>query len=483
MVSIASRFDDLWDYGFAQGKRVLWWLLPENDVLANRAFQLILASRFLAETGQQALQYGALVAIVREGGGSFESALIGVAASLPAATISLFGGAVADTFPRRVALVVGYLLQGLACLLVPFLYGVELGALVALILVVGVFGQLSGPSEQSIVPLVVNDHQLATANSFKDLASSAGQVVGTAFLAPILVKAFGVTPVIYLSGVLLVLAGVRLFALRTRRGRRKVQLRLPGVTTVAGAVPWLRKERAVAAMLVLAVLAGTASLIVTALGPQYVQTVLDADAANTVYVFAPAAIGGLAALSFVPRQAARAGERKAAVAGFFIVTLTLLGFGLINPLAELLGPLNPLTALGLSEEVATAALLALPFGFGITTVAAAVQTYFNRYVPELLQGRVFALQSALKNGVAIVPLLVLGALATAVGVETVLLIFPIIMLGLALVFAAESYRWALEGFEPDPRLWEIPLTQWVWRRVSGRVEGGVPAEAPGPGPA
>jgi hypothetical protein len=52
-------------------------------------------------------------------------------------------------------------------------------------------------------------------------------------------------------------------------------------------------------------------------------------------------------------------------------------------------------------------------------------------VPLAYQGRAFALQSVLKNGTAIVPLLTLGGLASIVGVETVLIFAPI-----ALVLAA-----------------------------------------------
>lgn len=477
-MEFAQRIDSAWDYGYAQGRRVLWWLLPNTAVLSNRSFQLILASRFLAETGQQALAYGVLVAVVREGGGSFESALVAVAAALPPALLGLLGGTVADSLPKRVALIIGYILQAAACFVMPFFFGDALAAVLALIFVVNAFGQISGPSEQSIIPLVVNDHELATANSFKDLASSAGQGLGTALLAPVLVKLFGVEPVIYLAGVLLLFAAVRLFALPVRRGRQRIDFRPPKLSTITAVIPWLLNQRAVAAMLVLSVLAGTASVVVTTLGPRYVQSALDADPADAVYVFAPSALGMLLAISFVPKAAATIGERKAAVFGFAVATASLFCLGLVDSIAPLIDPYNPLSELGglaPGRKVRTAALLALPLGFGLTTVTAAVHTYLNRYVPERLQGRLFALQSALKNGVSIGPLLVLGALASVIGVENVLLIAPVFLLIMASVFAAESYVWALEGFEPAARLRELPFTEWLKR---GRPEVDVPPAEP-----
>ena len=477
-MEIAQRVDSAWDYGYAQGRRVLWWLLPNTAVLSNPAFQLILVSRFLAETGQQALAYGVLVAVVREGGGSFESALVAVAAALPPAFLGLLGGTVADSLPKRLALIIGYVFQGFACFIMPFFFGDALAAVLALIFVVNAFGQISGPSEQSIIPLVVNDHELATANSFKDLASSAGQGLGTALLAPVLVKLFGVTPVIYLAGVLLLLAAVRLIALPVARGRRRVDFKPPNLSTITAVIPWLLKERAVAAMLVLSVLAGTASIVVTTLGPRFVQSALDADPADAVYVFAPSALGMLLAISFVPRAVDTIGERKAAVFGFGIATFSLFCLGLVGSIAPVVDPYNPLSELGdLAPErkMRTAAVLALPLGFGLTTVTAAVHTYLNRYVPEKLQGRMFALQSTLKNIVVIGPLLALGALATVVGVETVLLFAPVFLLVMASIFAAESYVWALESFEPAARLRELSLIEWLRR---GKPDVDTPPPAP-----
>ena len=72
-----------------------------------------------------------------------------------------------------------------------------------------------------------------------------------------------------------------------------------------------------------------------------------------------------------------------------------------------------------------------PLGFGIALTSTSVQTYINRRVPHGFQGRAFALQSSLKNGAAIVPLLTLGAAASAFGVESVLIAAPFVLLAVA----------------------------------------------------
>jgi hypothetical protein len=190
------------------------------------------------------------------------------------------------------------------------------------------------------------------------------------------------------------------------------------------------------------------------------------DPADAVYVFGPSVAGLLAALAAGPSLIRRHGERVAAIAGFSITACTLVLLGMIGPVAGVVDDVNPLRAMditgfALSERLRTAALLALPLGFGVTLTTTSVQTYLNRRVPHAYQGRAFALQSTLKNGAAIVPLLTLGGAATAFGVERVLLASPFALLGLALGLVMLSAR--LSGMPPRRGLqvlasfWEEPV--------------------------
>ena len=78
-----------------------------------------------------------------------------------------------------------------------------------------------------------------------------------------------------------------------------------------------------------------------------------------------------------------------------------------------------------------AALLSMFLGAGVTLAVVATQTYISRTVPLRIQGRAFALLGVLKDGFAIPPLLLLGAIASTVGVDTVITVSPIFLLLLA----------------------------------------------------
>ncbi|MEC4688430.1 MAG: MFS transporter [Nitrospirota bacterium] len=451
--------------------RFLWAFLPEPSIARDLRFQHLLASRFLSDAGQQSLAFGALIAVARDGGSALEIALVGVAALIPSALFGLYGGAVADELPKRVALAGVYGGQAMMCFLVPPLLGTGLPVVLVLIFAVNTLGQVSGPTESSVLPLVASEKQLASAAAMIKLASSAGTGIGMALLAPVLVRSSGIEPVFYLAGVLLLLAASRVFDLPAGDKPWKARLALPEVR-VRPALIWLVRHPAVATMIIVAVLAGTVNIVLVTLAPRYVVSVLDADAADTAYVFAPAAFGVVVALVTAPSIMMLRGERVAALAGLAVGTAGLFSLGLVGDATSVLDPVNPLrllelTGINLGERLRTASLLVVPLSFGVALATTSVQTYVNRRAPLRYQGRIFAVESSLRNGSAIVPLLALGAAASQFGADKVLLASPFLLLvvGFALVQmsfrfaerAPPSYLEALESFweEAEPKQEEM----------------------------
>jgi hypothetical protein len=143
------------------------------------------------------------------------------------------------------------------------------------------------------------------------------------------------------------------------------------------------------------------------------------------------------------------------------VALCLLGFVRYG-LDAAIDPINPfrvVTVVGLHPGAAlrTASALAVPIGFGVAMATMSVQTYVNRRVPLARQGRTFALQSTLKNGSAILPLMALGAAASIFGVNSVLIVSPLLLIALALGLVRLSERFG--GHAPTTRL-EVLASFW-----------------------
>lgn len=427
-----QRLDDAVDRGQARVFRVLWFLVPSGSVARNIEFQQLLASRFLTDIALQALLYGALIASARAGGSAIDAALLGVAYLLPGVLLGMFGGIVADALPKRVALAGAYILMGTLSLLIPLFFGTDFRSLLGILFAVRILHQVSQPSEASAVPLVASKDELASATSFLSLASSGGDVIGKALLAPLIVRAFGVDPVTVIAGLLFFFSATRVFDLRPQRRRPEAPAELEARTSTLETIRWLLTEREQLWMLLLAALAATMSVILGVLGPQYTRDVLDVDPANALYVFSPAVLGLLVALVVAPIAIKMFRERVVAIVGFAFVASAMSALGFIDKVREWL-PWFPVVDLPMvGERVELAAEISIFVGFGLTLAASATQTYISRTAPLAVQGRTFALLGTMKDGLAILPLLVLGALAGVVGVRVVLTVAPLLLLVLAI---------------------------------------------------
>lgn len=458
------------DAGQRRVFRVLWFMVPPGSVVWNVQFQALLASRFLSDVAVQALLYSVLIDRARSGGGAVDAALIGVAFLLPGVVLGMYGGAVADALPKRAALASAYVTMGVLAFLIPGLFGTELLPLLAVLFAVRVAYQVSQPSEASTLPLVATESELASATSFLAFVSSAGEVVGKALLAPVVVVLWGVRVVTVVASLLFLLSATRVLDLRlgaapprsgadgagARAGRVSARaevgryaragqsLLLTMHSATREMLPWLAGQPAVLWTLLLAAMASTVSVAVGILGPQYTSEVLGVDPENALYVFAPAALGLVVALAVAPLAIRLLGERVSAAAGFASAAAGMAALGAVGAVTERVGGLI-VDIPGVPDEVEIAALLSIPLGFGLTLAAASAQTYVSKYVPPPIQGRTFALLGVLKDGLAGAALLLLGVVADAVGTARVLTIAPA-----ALVALAWAVTWLAGRFgEPD----------------------------------
>jgi MFS family permease len=467
------RLDHVIDRGQARVFRWMWFMVPPSSIARNPSFQALLASRFLSDLALQALLFGVLIASARGGGSAFEAAMIGVAFLVPGVALGLFGGAVADALPKRFALIVAYLTMGALCLALPLWLGFELRGMLAVLFAVRVLHQVSQPSEASAVPMVATHEELASANSFLSLMSSAGEVVGKALLAPLIVTAFGIEPVVVVAGLLFMLSATRVIAFRVEPhaidepeflGPMGEPIEVepppeeddghPRMTSTRDALRWLINEPAAFWMLALAAMASTTSVVLGVLGPQYVRDVLNVDPKNTFYVFAPASLGLIAALVLAPLLIKIFKERLVAAFGFLLVALGLALLGTIDTVVGRFADTVLIIGIpGVGEQVEMAAAVSTLLGMGMTLAAAATQTYIGKYVPSEVHGRIFALLGAMKDGLAIPVLLSMGLVARWIGVDNVLLLSPIVLVATAFALDGWLGRWrtppVVDGDEPD----------------------------------
>lgn len=430
--------------GWQTVRRFFWAVVPKSSTFRGRGLQTLVSSRFMSESSQQMLTYAALIALGAES--SLKAALVMIATVLPQAMFGLLGGAVADWLPKRVALIIGYLAQATMCFSLPFVLGDSLFGVLGLIFLVYAVSQISAPAEAAVVPLIVDPPQYASANSWLSLSVVAGAVFGTVLVAPILVKLFDVRPVFFVAGALFTGAALRLLTLRMGPKPSANPLSTERDPTFGDVFHWLRTNRVPFLMLSLGVLAGAANFAMVMLAPRYTAEVLNNDPTNAVYIFWTSGLGLFIGLLVGPYLIRYLDAWKTAVFGFVLITASLFLLGVIDPIVDLLSALRVLSVyrlgfLPIGDRLAAASLLALPLGFGITVATLAAQTYLNATVPEKLQGRVFSIYLVLRNGSAVLPLLMMGLIAEVTGVQPVTALAPFLLLALALYAARMHARW------------------------------------------
>jgi MFS family permease len=196
---------------------------------------------------------------------------------------------------------------------------------------------------------------------------------------------------------------------------------------------WIGTHPGVASMVMIGIFCAALFEGFNSLIPIYVREVLDEDPANSVYIFAPAAIGYLIGAVGGPKLIHWLGERKLAIVSIFLMAAGSILLGSIDAVDQFFARFSPLRLLEpifdveLSDAILAAGVIAIPTNLGSTAAGQAVQVYINKHVPVYRQGGMFGLQSVQQNAFNLASVFLLGVLATFVGPQYILVLAPFVV--------------------------------------------------------
>ena len=179
-------------------------------------------------------------------------------------------------------------------------------------------------------------------------------------------------------------------------------------------------------------------LLFAVLVPRFMQEVLAVRPDDAVYIFAPTGVGAILGLRLLPRlaQQDREGPGRRLRAGRAGGLPGRAGAGPEHGRrscrrTEDLNPFGPERLGGLSLLVALTMIIAGPLGLAYAMVNAPAQTVLHERAPPEMRGRVFGAQLALASLAAIIPLLLVGAVADIYGVSFVLFAIAVVVAAMA----------------------------------------------------
>jgi MFS family permease len=404
-------------------------------VLRNPGVRALVVSRFASVLGIATLSYGAMIYLATIGAPQFAISLMGATGYVAALAFGIGGGTLSETMSKRRAMVTAYALQAAACFIVPTVWGASIPSLLVLIFLIASLGQIVTPAVKAATALVTTAAQVAVVAAIISVAGGIGSAVGTAFLAPFLIKFGSLQPVAYVAGIVLALGAVRAWWLppegksaSLRRAARSVDWPA-SIPTLHRTAEWVSANRKAGAMILVGSMVVALFDGLNTLMPVYVRDVLGTDPTNAAYILAPGGMGFMAGTALGPWWMNRRGERAVGVMALATLSLGFVLFGLIDLVAPLLAPISPLRVLdrfgfALTPKIEAAGLIAILTAFGSTGAGAAVQTYVNRYVLLARQSTTFGMQEVLDNTLTLLVMLTLGALATALGPRVVFIVAP-----------------------------------------------------------
>lgn len=414
--------------------------IPEGSgfgsVLQNRPFLALWSAQLASQTAQNAVWYLLIILIANlTGANPLSVGGIIVMVQLPTVLFSSVSGVLVDRVSKKAILIATNYIRAAA--VVGYLFFSGSGeALYVITFFLAVVSQPFQPAEGATIPLLVTDKQLITANSLFQATFMASQIVGFGLGAALLqftghyvsgqLEPTAVTFFILIG--MFVYAGSILFVLPPVTKQRAF-VPFAGLINAAEKI-WhdllegarsILEDRKLLTALIQITFAPTLLLLIAQIAPTYVREVLHVTNYNTMFlVLAPAGLGMGIGLGVLGHWGARLHKDRLVVVALLALSVSILGLADVPSLAHEFW--LPFTVIGINPSIHLARLLtmlplSLLVGIEIAFINAPLQTIVQERAPERLRGRVLALQQTMTAAVAIPPLIVIGGIAAAVGVQ------------------------------------------------------------------
>jgi predicted MFS family arabinose efflux permease len=400
------------------------------ELLDDDSFRRYWLMRLASHGATNALIYSILVFTVRQSESALATGALLLTMIVPSAMLGAIAGVAVDKLPRGLILFVANVLRGVLVFALisakeglPGIYAVSLG--------LGLVTQFAVPAEAAVVPHIVRNRSLVAANSFINLGTLASQVLGMLVLAPICLKTGSedvllITLVVLFAFAAVLITVIPQFHFASAEDRGGLSLR---AVRREFAESWLQLSRDSTAFLALVLLVTTSisTLIIATMLPKFSLQVLHVPPENIVFVLAPVGVAVFLGLRSVEYLSDKFNKLVTISVAYALMALSLMALGLVGGSADLLQSLDPFRAFSdgpLNEQSARIAMTivyANVYGFGLTIVLTMGRVLINERVQLAMQGRVFAAQSILTNLVAILPVVLAGLVADAIGVQPVLI--------------------------------------------------------------
>lgn len=362
--------------------------------------------------------------------------LVILAFSLPAVLFGPLAGVLADRSNKRTLMALLNVARAAAVLLFLVIrpdWHVEtiLAAYYIVTFLFGIAGQFFAPVLGATLPIVTPRSLLLPANALFNLTFTAAQLIGFAAVGPILIKAIGVDWVFAITVAIFLVCAALVLTLPPTPVVA-VSARIDGTSTasrlwsdIKEGLLYILQDPMLMRAIGYLTLASTTFLMIAALGPDFITSVIGLPKEDIGYIVAPAGAGVLLGVLIVPRVMRRIGR-----AWLIDVSLTLAGVMLaLMALSRWILDLFWLMSTPVVFVAIIAGVFAILLGVCNAFILVPSQTMLQERSHESVRARVYATFFTISNTVAFIPIFFAAAFADLFGVVNVLLVVAVLVGG------------------------------------------------------
>lgn len=397
---------------------------PVRTALRNRDLRLLLGGTVVDEVGGWAYAVVLVGYVFERTGSAGWVALATTQGMVTAVLLSPYAGVLADRYDRARLLVATSALSALVMTALTVWVATDgpMWLFPVLGITMAAVSRPTRPAAQGLVPDVVPEKHLATANGMFAAMENVVVIVGPGIGAVLLVVSGAPAAAVGLNAVSFVVAALlyRSLRVRSRGDAVKGDPVLPAMT--AGVVAMVRHRTA----FVLVLFAALDSAVFGALSVLNVPLAvrLDLGSAGYAWLTAAMAVGGVAAAGLANRLASAGRLSVVLVAGIALECV-------------------PVALLGVTGSAPVALVLLAVSGAGMVLVDVLAVTALQRSIPRGVLSRVLAAFEAVVIGFIVLASLGAAALLAVTGLTTALVVAPLVVLavclaGLPVLLASEK---------------------------------------------
>jgi MFS family permease len=167
-------------------------------VFRKRSFRLLWTAQLISTSGSALTSLAAGILVYRLTGSALSVGLMLMATALPTLLLGLIAGVFVDRYDRKRIMVAADLIRAALVLLIPFVLPFGIAWLYVLVLLSSAVTQFFDPANESVLPELATDEELAAANALMAISSFGSTAIGFA-AAGLIASRFPIEWVFYLD--------------------------------------------------------------------------------------------------------------------------------------------------------------------------------------------------------------------------------------------------------------------------------------------